>query len=299
MAGFLTTHVLRYRARAARRRAGDCAVSAWDGDRTRGIGAHDHQRGWAHRQPVSAKGTVRQRAGNELVLPPAGGLSARTGQAGDAPLFLDEVRSASGSATLTAITMCRFCPIAFRVFPPYRGSLRPPRAKRRLTPCERQRAIGLAARQEQAWQIRLVIYSTCTGANSGRNGLCWMRNSVQGMERHVAEWPGPVSVVLAYTNLPLPFGVHCPPGSLGLWTWLSFRAVASILPHLGRRRGTVGGRRRMTMRRSISRQRCADRGAKTWSSGLEYTLGTRAAAFFDGSQRSSRWRRRAVRALGR
>ncbi|MCL1628562.1 glycosyltransferase [Roseibaca sp. V10] len=79
---------------------------------------------------------------------------------------------------------------------------------------------------------RLVIYSTAP-AQQRQDGLWLDAKFVQGMERHVAEWPGPVSVVLRDAELPLPFGVHCPPGSLGFDLAVIPRG-APILPHLGR-----------------------------------------------------------------
>ncbi|SUZ30729.1 hypothetical protein ROE7235_00455 [Roseibaca ekhonensis] len=79
---------------------------------------------------------------------------------------------------------------------------------------------------------RLVIYSSAP-AQQREDGLWLDAKFVQGMERHVAEWPGPVSVVLRDVGLPLPFGVHCPPGSLGFDLAIVPRG-APITPHLGR-----------------------------------------------------------------
>lgn len=61
---------------------------------------------------------------------------------------------------------------------------------------------------------RLVIYATAPSQQRA-DGLWLDAKFVQGMERHVAEWPGPVSVVLRDLGASVPFGVHCPPGSLG------------------------------------------------------------------------------------
>ena len=79
---------------------------------------------------------------------------------------------------------------------------------------------------------RLVIYSSAP-AQQRADGLWLDAKFVQGMERHVAEWPGPVSVVLRDAGLPLPFGVHCPPGSLGFDLAIVPRRAA-VAPHLGR-----------------------------------------------------------------
>lgn len=61
---------------------------------------------------------------------------------------------------------------------------------------------------------RLVIYATAP-AQQRADGLWLDAKFVQGMARHVAEWPGPVSVLLRDLGASMPFGVHCPPGSLG------------------------------------------------------------------------------------
>ena len=77
---------------------------------------------------------------------------------------------------------------------------------------------------------RLLIYSAAP-AQHRADGLWLDAKFVQGMERHVADWPGPVSVVLRGLGADLPFGVHCPPGSLG-FDLTTLRRGEPIAPHV-------------------------------------------------------------------
>lgn len=60
---------------------------------------------------------------------------------------------------------------------------------------------------------RLLIYATAP-AEQRADGLWLDAKFVEGMKRHVAEWPGPVSVLLRDAGAALPFGMRCAPETL-------------------------------------------------------------------------------------
>lgn len=61
---------------------------------------------------------------------------------------------------------------------------------------------------------RLLICATAP-VERRPGGLRLDAKFVQGMERHVAQWPGPVTCVLREPERPVPFGVDCAPEDLG------------------------------------------------------------------------------------